>query len=49
MICPKCNGSTWILYIGDAPVPPYKEGEKLEFARRCGCFEPKRRKQEEQR
>lgn len=43
MKCPKCNGIGWILYLKDAPIPPYKEGQKLEWGLRCGCKdEPKK-------
>jgi hypothetical protein len=37
MSCQYCKGTGWFLYKEDAPSPPYREGEKLEFAKRCVC------------
>lgn len=38
--CQRCSGTTWILYVKDAPSPPYREGMKLEFGARCpDCYE----------
>lgn len=42
MVCKYCNGTKWLLYIQDAPSPPYKVGSKLEFAKRCVCVEQQR-------
>lgn len=47
MICPKCNDTTWILYYKDAPSPPYKENQQLEYGARCPCYVSKGRNQGE--
>lgn len=37
MICAYCKGTGWFLYNELAPSPPYKQGQQLEFAKRCVC------------
>lgn len=48
MTCEYCKGTTWLLYKAPAPNPPYKEGDELEYAKRCVCFVPKRPNQDYQ-
>jgi hypothetical protein len=39
MRCRKCDGLSWILYQIDAPSPPYKENQKLDYGVRCDeCY-----------
>jgi len=35
MTCKKCGGMKWLLYQIDAPSPPYKENQKLDYGVRC--------------
>jgi hypothetical protein len=35
MTCEKCKGTSWLMYVKDAPSPPYKEGSKLDYGVRC--------------
>ncbi len=35
--CPKCKDTGWILYQKEAPSPPYKQGEVLDYGIRCDC------------
>jgi hypothetical protein len=37
MSCQYCKGTGWILYKEEAPSPPYKQGQELEFAKGCVC------------
>jgi hypothetical protein len=37
MSCEYCHGVGWLLYKEEAPSPPYKQGQELEFAKRCVC------------
>jgi hypothetical protein len=49
MSCEYCHGTGWLLYKEDAPSPPYREGEKLEYAKGCVCsYESKRPNQDYQ-
>ncbi len=37
MNCHYCKDTGWFLYKEDAPSPPYKRGQQLEFVKRCVC------------
>jgi hypothetical protein len=39
MKCHKCKGTGWILYQKEAPSPPYKQGNYLEYGARCDCLD----------